>query len=197
VPKDAELWVTSDDGETRERAPTTLRAKASTHRIQRLVDRKPSTLDRLLQHAEIHGEAATLPSSAWTTDEVSGPNITDKETVLSFAKIANNAYTEAWGADDWLDVGGGFNYTEDFGWDEDGLRGHIFADNTNKTVVIGLKGTTMAVFDGMSDPPFSGSPANPCQAKEQQAKTRRTITYSPPAVVPKVARGAGSKSANA
>ncbi len=40
-----------------------------------------------------------------------------------------------------LQVGCGFNYTEDFGWEGDGLRGHIFADTENKTVVIGLKGT--------------------------------------------------------
>jgi lipase ATG15 len=38
--------------------------------------------------------------------------------------------------------------TEDFGWETDGLRGHIFADTENSTIVIGLKGTSPAMFDG-------------------------------------------------
>lgn len=116
--------------------------------MQRLIDRRQSTIDRILDHAQIHGEAASLPSSAWTIDEIKGPNATDKDTVLAFARMASNAYnSEPW-KDDWDDVGGGFNYTEDFGWEADGLRGHIFADTTNSTIVIGLKGTSPAVFDG-------------------------------------------------
>lgn len=96
----------------------------------------------------MRGEAVSLPPSAWTVDEISGPNITDKETVLSFARMAANAYVQEPFTGDWEQVGGGFNYTEDFGWQYDGLRGHIFADTENKTVVIGLKGTSPAVFDG-------------------------------------------------
>lgn len=89
-----------------------------------------------------------LPPQAWTIDDVAGPNVTDKETVLSFSRIAANAYVEEPYSGDWESVGGGFNYTEDFGWENDGLRGHIFADTENQTVVIGLKGTSPAVFDG-------------------------------------------------
>lgn len=96
----------------------------------------------------MRGEAVSLPPSAWTIDDIPGPNISDKETVLSFARMASNAYVQEPNTGDWQDVGGGFNYTEDFGWQLDGLRGHIFADTKNKTVVIGLKGTSPAVFDG-------------------------------------------------
>lgn len=142
------MKVTADFGATYEPAPQVLRARASSLNIQRLADRRKSSIDRLFDHAAIHGEAATLPSSAWTYDEIAGPNVTDKETVLSFARMANNAYTHDFGTGEWQEVGGGFNYTEDFGWEQDGLRGHIFADKENKTVVIGLKGTSMAIFDG-------------------------------------------------
>jgi lipase ATG15 len=89
-----------------------------------------------------------LDSSAWTIDDVPGPNVTDKESVLSYARIAANAYITKHSDPEWFDVGHGFNYTEDFGWENDGLRGHIFADSENQTVVIGLKGTSPAVFDG-------------------------------------------------
>lgn len=148
IPEDANLKVTSDFGATYEPAPRVLRARAASTSMQRLADRRKSRIDGLLEHAEVHGEAATLPSSAWTVDEVAGPNVTDKETVLSFARMANNAYTHEHGTGEWQEVGGGFNYTEDFGWEQDGLRGHIFADKTNGTIVIGLKGTSMAIFDG-------------------------------------------------
>ncbi|THV82450.1 alpha/beta-hydrolase [Aureobasidium pullulans] len=116
--------------------------------IQRLADRRRKTIDRLLEAGSMWGEAVSLPPSAWTMDEIDGPNITDKETVLGFARMAANAYVIKPHTGDWIDVGGGFNYTEDFGWESDGLRGHIFADTKNRTVVIGLKGTSPAVFDG-------------------------------------------------
>lgn len=54
--------------------------------------------------------------------------------------MAQNAYYLDSSDTNWRDVKGGFNYTDDFGWEDDGLRGHIFADETNSTVVIGLKG---------------------------------------------------------
>ncbi|CAD0108109.1 unnamed protein product [Aureobasidium uvarum] len=61
--------------------------------------------------------------------------------------MAANAYVSAPRKGDWIDIGDGFNYTEDFGWEDDGLRGHIFVDTENKTVVIGLKGTSLWFFD--------------------------------------------------
>lgn len=75
-------------------------------------------------------------------DEIWGPNVTDKESVLSLARIAADAYVLERSDPEWQDVGCGFNYTEDFGWDNDGLRGHIFADTQNETVIIGIKGTS-------------------------------------------------------
>lgn len=148
IPKNAQLFVTADDGETKLPADNRLYAKAMSTNMQRMVDRSRNTIDGLLDYAGTYGHAVSLPSSAWTVDEISGPNTTDKSSVITFAKMAYDAYTEEpWGPS-WEPVKGGFNYTDDFGWQQDGLRGHIFADESNKTVVIGLKGTSMAVFDG-------------------------------------------------
>ena len=61
--------------------------------------------------------------------------------------MALDAYTQEPGTGEWQDVGMGFNYTEDFGWENDGIRGHIFADRTNKTVVIAMKGTSLPFVD--------------------------------------------------
>jgi lipase ATG15 len=116
--------------------------------IQRLADRRPERIDALLDAGRSRGSPVALDASAWTIDEIPGPNVTDKDTVLSFARIASDAYILDDSDTEWQDVGQGFNYTEDFGWDNDGLRGHIFADTENKTVVVGIKGTSPAVFDG-------------------------------------------------
>ncbi|KAL8869963.1 MAG: hypothetical protein Q9174_003883 [Haloplaca sp. 1 TL-2023] len=91
--------------------------------------------------------AETEPS-AWTLDDVSAPDVADKDTVVNLAMMAANAYTEEPGTGEWEDVNAGFNYSNSFGWEQDGLRGHIFADEGNKTIVVALKGTTPAVFDG-------------------------------------------------
>jgi lipase ATG15 len=91
-----------------------------------------------------------LSPSAWTMDTVPGPDVTDPATVLTFAQMAANAYVDVPGTGDWKDVNGGFNRTDDsgFGWDSDGLRGYLYVDEKNSTVVIGLKGTSLAIWDG-------------------------------------------------
>ena len=95
-----------------------------------------------------YGISTSFAADAWITDTIPQPNITDKETVLSLARIAADAYIETQGGDGWLDAGKNYNVTDDFGWEGDGLRGHIFANPDNSTVIIGLKGTSPAVFDG-------------------------------------------------
>ncbi|KAG9843238.1 hypothetical protein KCU98_g6995, partial [Aureobasidium melanogenum] len=115
--------------------------------IERLADRRQYIVDSLLEHGAASGEAKALDAEAWILDEVSGPDVTDKKTVLSVAHMASYAYVSVPRKGDWIDIGDGFNYTEDFGWEDDGLRGHIFADTENKTVVIGLKGTSVWFFD--------------------------------------------------
>ncbi|KAK5001133.1 putative lipase atg15 [Elasticomyces elasticus] len=123
-----------------------MRARSNALSIQRLLDRRRENIDLILEAGRLQGQAVELPPSAWTVDDILGPNITDKDTVLSFARMAANAYILEPNTGDWEDIVGGFNYTEDFGWESDGLRGHIFADTKNQTVVIGLKGTCECTF---------------------------------------------------
>ncbi|KAI9824330.1 MAG: hypothetical protein M1819_000890 [Sarea resinae] len=144
---ESQVWTAMDEDDTPVPA-TPLHARSTSTSVQRLVDRRRTTIESLLTDARMSGTATVLSPSAWTIDDIRGPNVTDKETVLSFAKMAANAYVQEPHTGEWEDVGGGYNYTEDFGWEGDGLRGHIFADTANSTVVIGLKGTTPAVFDG-------------------------------------------------
>jgi lipase ATG15 len=145
VSADAIVLTQSDDFDVE--LLQTLSVKTQDIQITRLADRTPERMEAI-RDAHAEGRPLDLPVSAWANDKIRGPNVTDKETVVAFAKMAMNAYVmEPWKGE-WEDVGGGFNFTEDFGWQEDGLRGHIFADTKNKTVVIGLKGTSPAIFDG-------------------------------------------------
>lgn len=141
------IFLAADDDLPEHDIPR-LKAKSQALKIERMADRRPSVVDPLVAQSRRNGFAAVLDASAWVMDDVSSPDITDKDTVLSLAYMAADAYVEGEGQTEWTDVGDPFNRSADFGWHSDGLRGHIFADETNSTIVIGLKGTSPAVFDG-------------------------------------------------
>ncbi|KAH8683347.1 Alpha/Beta hydrolase protein [Tricladium varicosporioides] len=150
VPKAASsLWIESEDGPVEE-VNRPLVARTKSLQIHRLKDRRPSIVDPMVAAAREYDQVWASNTDAWTHDNVAGPDVTDKETVLTFAQMAANAYVSVPGTGDWKDVEGGFNRTDDkgFGWDSDGLRGYLYADENNSTIVIGLKGTTLAIWDG-------------------------------------------------
>lgn len=139
----------SAEGEDEKVRATPLHARSRPIAIQRLSDRRLPIVQDLISTARLNGIPPAVAPSAWALDEVSGPNVTDKETVINLAIMAANAYDQDPKAGgEWEDVSAGFNYSDSFGWEKDGLRGHIFADEGNKTIVVALKGTTPAVFDG-------------------------------------------------
>ena len=145
---DSSIW-TASTATPAEQAPIRhLSARSHAMTIQRLADRRVSTINDHLWHARLTGEAVSLAASDWTMDEVYGPNMTDQDTVINLATMAANAYVEEPYAGDWENITQGFNDSQNFGWQGDGLRGHIFADEGNQTIVISLKGTSPAVFDG-------------------------------------------------
>ncbi|KAF4613685.1 hypothetical protein D9613_007836 [Agrocybe pediades] len=85
----------------------------------------------------------------WEEDEIEGPDVESRETLLELAKMTNNAYVEP---EDpaWYDLNGRWNISLPFGWEpeSDGFRGHVFATPDNKTVVISIKGTSAGLFGG-------------------------------------------------
>ena len=87
---------------------------------------------------QVADQAHTLRDSAHT-----GPDIGDRATVINLAKMTSDAYVLNPDQPDWLNTSLKFNYSSSFGWDADGLRGHVFADRWNKTIVVAFKGTTI------------------------------------------------------
>ncbi|KAJ9606893.1 putative lipase atg15 [Cladophialophora chaetospira] len=147
----ASVLVTQDHGDAVSQSlepPPHFILHSHSDQIERLADREPASIESYLQHARLSGGPAVLDASLWTLDEVKGPNISDKDTVINLAIMAANAYNPAPGLGEWENVTQGYNRSTPFGWEGDGLRGHIFANEGNETVIISLKGTSPAVFDG-------------------------------------------------
>lgn len=70
------------------------------------------------------------------------PNHTDPQTVLSMARMTRNSYYEP-SDKDW-DLLPGWNVSASFGWQNSGIRGYLFADDSQGVLVIALKGTSLA-----------------------------------------------------
>ncbi|GJE94583.1 alpha/beta hydrolase [Phanerochaete sordida] len=85
----------------------------------------------------------------WDEDEIEGPDVESRKTLLHLAKMTNNAYLEP-GEAGWYDLGGDWNVSYPFGWepDQDGFRGHVFATADNSTVVLSIKGTSAGIVGG-------------------------------------------------
>lgn len=107
------------------------------------------TQSRLYKQAAREGFTPLVqpPVAEWITRDIPVPNITDKTAVTMMAKVASNAYIRIPETEDWYDIGHRWNESNDFGWEEHGLRGHVFANKDNSTIVVAMKGTS---------PPFVG-----------------------------------------
>ena len=87
-------------------------------------------------------------SPYWISEDFQGPDIEDKLTIIGFANMSEDAYKPDRADPGWMDVDLKWNNTVPFGWAASGIRGHVFADDTNSTIVLAVKGTTVAVFEG-------------------------------------------------
>ncbi|KAK7036135.1 putative lipase ATG15 [Favolaschia claudopus] len=98
---------------------------------------------------------ARSPVMAWDVEEVSGPDVSKRKTILELATMTHDSYyadPEA-GGKAWYPLHG-WNASIPFGWepDKDGFRGHIFASDDNSTVVISIKGTSAPWIAGGEGP---------------------------------------------
>ncbi|KAF8758721.1 Lipase (class 3) [Rhizoctonia solani] len=85
----------------------------------------------------------------WNEDDVDGPAIDKRETVLALAKMTNNAYLSP-EESGWYDLGGNWTADHNIGWepDADGFRGHVFLSADNATAILSIKGTSAGLLGG-------------------------------------------------
>ncbi|ODV60675.1 lipase family protein, partial [Ascoidea rubescens DSM 1968] len=91
----------------------------------------------------------------WDNINMKVPNVSDTLTILTLALMSGNAYVETphksadwYNISDprWDDRNTSRHNHQGFGWMTEGVRGHVFVDNKNETVVIAIKGTSFAVL---------------------------------------------------
>ncbi|SAM70854.1 related to Lipase, required for intravacuolar lysis of autophagic bodies [Ustilago bromivora] len=115
--------------------------------VRQRITRAKDARKYLELRGQSYEDAVCAPSTEldWEDVDVEAPDVTDRTTVLAFAKMAASAYkneTSGW------DGQGGFDPTNSFGWEGDGIRGHIFTTHDNDTIVVALKGTSNAFLGG-------------------------------------------------
>jgi lipase ATG15 len=102
-----------------------------------------------IERPAARGYNAQIPMSPiWVAEDISGPDVEDKETVVNLAYMSEDAYKVGRDDPEWLDVDDQYNSSIPFGWDDSGIRGHVFSDDTNSTIILAVKGTTVAMFEG-------------------------------------------------
>lgn len=133
-------------------------ARSTTTRLKERHDHH--FVDLYLAYAmEVRGNPAVLNriNLEWEEQDVSIPNVTDRDTVVSLALMSSNAYVklpvdeDSKKKTDWTDL---TDWTPEesedvgFGWLDEGVRGHVFVSNDTNTVVIAIKGTSGAGLPG-------------------------------------------------
>jgi len=73
------------------------------------------------------------------------PDAAQQSTVVSMVRMALDCYVDP-KRQGWVDIGDNWDVSTEIGWLEAGLRGYIFASEDQKTIVIGIKGTSLKLF---------------------------------------------------
>lgn len=135
-----------------------LRLRTKTQPLWRLADSTPQGVSAHvdIKRARSRGRVSVLETQhpdwdQWTMHDALVPDVSDKDTVLSLAAMAANAYVDLPFTGDWTNVSDPWSEQLGLGWMGDGLRGHIFANNDESVVVISIKGTSAAIFDSGGD----------------------------------------------
>ena len=78
---------------------------ARTRSMKAIKPSSPDAFHRARALSKLSRQSASLD---WDEDDIQGPNVEDRETLLDLAKMTNNAYLEP-GEAGWYDLGGDWN----------------------------------------------------------------------------------------
>ncbi|KAG0255245.1 putative lipase atg15 [Mortierella polycephala] len=118
-----------------------------THRLKVKATTTLKPRDQSYRNQGFRSFDQSIGPESWTKDVVAAPDTTDKETILQLAKMNYNSYTEV-DSPGWYDLEGHWSVNSTFGWEEDGVRGHVFASEDNSTLIIAIKGTSASILGG-------------------------------------------------
>ncbi|KAF8979189.1 putative lipase atg15, partial [Entomortierella lignicola] len=98
-------------------------------------------LDQSYRNQGFRSFDTSIGPGSWTREVIAGPDIEDKDTIIELGKINYNSYMDL-DSPGWYDLEGHWNVNSTFGWEEEGVRGHVFASSDNNTLIISVKGTS-------------------------------------------------------
>lgn len=115
-----------------------------------VVKKTPITIERPLKVHKYDGQRPmwSAMSPIWVSEDVAGPDVEDKATIISLASMSEDAYKPGPEDPEWMDVDQHYNSSVPFGWDDSGIRGHVFSNHNNSTIILAVKGTTVAMLEG-------------------------------------------------
>ncbi|KAI0315270.1 alpha/beta-hydrolase [Amylostereum chailletii] len=110
---------------------------------------RPSSMEAFQVARRRSREEGVSEDLQWVYDEILGPDVESRETLLTLANMTSNAYTSP-DKKDWHPLDANWTTNYPFGWepDEDGFRGYVFATPDNSTVVLSIKGTSVPIVGG-------------------------------------------------
>ncbi|SCU92101.1 LADA_0F14334g1_1 [Lachancea dasiensis] len=148
-----DIWTSSPHYATENPLDHKFKLSLEPQVLKRMLYRDPAFVESYLDYAHENPHMASKVNLDWIDETVLVPNISDKETVVSLALMSSNAYVKLPHTGDWRNVTGPWNHTENsgHGWDDDGIRGHIFVDDEKDIVVIAIKGTSAQGLTGSGE----------------------------------------------
>jgi lipase ATG15 len=94
------------------------------------------------------------------------PDLTDKTNILNMAYMSLNAYYDQ-NHEDWVPIDGYYNNLS-YGWDSDGIQGHLFVSTDDKIIIMTFKGTSITGETAESDKYMDNVMFSCCCAKVNQ-----------------------------
>lgn len=90
--------------------------------------------------------SALINDLLWVDDIMKTPHLGDPKTLLALARMSYNAYLKGPADENWENLGPSWDRSPPwgFGWEDSGLRGHVFTDQSQSLVVIAFKGTSIS-----------------------------------------------------
>ncbi|CEP61120.1 triglyceride lipase ATG15 LALA0_S02e07162g [Lachancea lanzarotensis] len=148
-----ELWTSSPHYATENPLNYEFQLSYEPQTLKRMLHRSPEFVESYLDYAHENPRMASQVHLDWIDDTVVVPKVTDKKTVVSLALMSSNAYVRLPHTGDWRNLTKPWNHTANpgHGWDDDGLRGHVFRNDRQDIVVLAVKGTSAQGLAGSGE----------------------------------------------
>ncbi|SCV04027.1 LAME_0H15170g1_1 [Lachancea meyersii CBS 8951] len=150
---DNELWSSNSNYATENPLDYEFGLSCEPLVLKRMLYRDPEFVESYMDYAHENSHMASKVHLDWIDETVLVPNVTDKKTIVSLALMSSNAYVRLPHTKDWRNLTSPWNHTENpgHGWDDDGLRGHVFSNKRQDIVVIAVKGTSAQGLAGSGE----------------------------------------------